>query len=224
MNIEYRLIGIPASVWSSWPKDRKLSDLANDALGMERRIIKGVNAGRERFRYMQTCEHMESLALQLAREGSALVELRLTNADARRYAALVEALSTTTEVEMLAFPKDAIALTSAPLPKAGFLQRILKGVQRLGRATVAETSESDSSGRRHPIGKSFYPPGVEVKAQREAFERIYIDKLLIPGFEAEQPYDLATKRAEFFRNVEQQGGAVIEIATLREEAGETVSH
>ncbi len=69
--LDVHLIGVPEQIWRSWPDERKLADLAGDALGMERRIRKGVNVVKERARYTQICHRIEHLALELAQNGKA---------------------------------------------------------------------------------------------------------------------------------------------------------
>lgn len=62
--LQIHLVTLPQSVWRSWPPDRALMHLASDALGMERRIQKGVDVATERTRYKLLCDRIETLALE----------------------------------------------------------------------------------------------------------------------------------------------------------------
>ena len=65
--VDIYFVAVPGETWSSWPPERALMHLANDAIGIERRIRKGVDVVRERVRYRMLSESIESLALEAFR-------------------------------------------------------------------------------------------------------------------------------------------------------------
>ena len=85
------LIAVPPGAWATVPGDRPLADLATDALGSARRILKGSNARRERLRYTRLTGYIGSVALQLSlKAGTRALRLHAERADG--YLDLVELL------------------------------------------------------------------------------------------------------------------------------------
>ena len=68
VNLKLTLIGIPRSIWKSFPADRSLDAVSIDAEGACRRIKKHVNARHENTRYRQICSYIELIALKLAKK------------------------------------------------------------------------------------------------------------------------------------------------------------
>lgn len=68
---QVHFVSIPRAIWNTKPADRPLVELAKDALAAERRIYKGVNLDKERPRYTQICNRIESVAMGLVQKGQA---------------------------------------------------------------------------------------------------------------------------------------------------------
>lgn len=76
-----------------------MAELSCDAAGCERRIVKGVNVSRERMRYIQLCDHIESTVAELA-SGNAFQRVILEQSEWKQYVELLEALATLTIEEL----------------------------------------------------------------------------------------------------------------------------
>lgn len=224
-NIEVHLVAIPARLWASWPTDRALALLAQDALGIERRIDKGVNVRKERARYTLLCNQIESLALRLVRSrkvtrcvvwtASAVGEKK-----AATYLQLIEALR---EHDIGHLLEIASAIVASRKPS--LLQQLAQLLQHVWRAfrhaePPAQRREDELRyARKQPLGKSFYPPGRAVTQQREIFDGITEASIaaLFPNcstLTAQAFEHVAQEKARFYRHADRDGAAIVEVISL----------
>jgi len=188
--LQVQLVAIPPKVWNSWPPDRQLVHLANDALGIERRIQKGVDVVKERVRYRQLCDWIEAKALEAGQGlgGKAWrfeTDAKSGQPSANDYMRLVELLA------------------SSQMARQTF------AAQRAKTSSATKVS-------REIVGKTVYPPGAAVTEQRQLFEQLasgLVDKLFpqVAGSERKAWAEAAKFKAAAYREAEAMRAGMIEV-------------
>ncbi len=123
------MVEIPQDLWSTFPAQRSLNSLSTDAVGNERRIRKGVAAGRERARYTQLCNWIEATTLSLQHDGRAAASLIWQDGTASRtvaaYVQLVEFLQEHADLFGILNKviQDPTTIHTAPVPRNDEPQR-----------------------------------------------------------------------------------------------------
>lgn len=232
------LIAVPPEAWTTVPGDRPLADLAADALGSARRILKGSNARRERLRYARLTGYVGAVALELSRRGNNACTLRLRAEHADGYLDLVELLGRRTGEdgsESLALPAHgrvrsfaawvwAVAsnlhrawLAFLPLPRARQAAASIRFAWRDFRSACADARTPGLAEAALPtVGSGLYPPGQAVADQRRLFDRLTpgaIDRMFaeIPQERRAVFAAVAAEKADFLRAAEASGAAVVEV-------------
>lgn len=221
--VQIQIVTVPLGTWESWPTDRSLRALAQDAVACERRIAKRVNVSKERLRYTLLCSQIESLAVRLLSEGVVAHSWTLATDTAGTewgwaYLRFMEFLQSLDPSEVSAATTNALAHQSR-----GFWAWLWAFLRWLfGPGTTAEgDSEDQRAIRAQPIGKSFYPPGFAVREQRRLFEGLTSET--IRGVLRECPEEhlglfasLAKEKAAFYRKAERNRAAVVEVVCMAE--------
>lgn len=181
---QVQLIAIPRKIWEAWPEDRQLMHLANDALGIERRIQKGVDVVKERKRYKQLCDWIETKAIEAAHEHGAK-SLQLGGPDAPAYAELIERLRENDRVRTTFAGKRGAGDAAARVSREALGKTIFPPGEAVSdQRQVFERLSSDLSGKDLP----------EVNAKQRTIWMA-----------------LAAAKAKFYKHAESTGSAVIEV-------------
>lgn len=196
ISLDVRFVAIDNVVWTTWPHDRALIHLANDALGIERRIRKRVDELNERSRYRQICEWIEMKGLEHSEVDPSRTWRLVPDSDgsipsANHYVQLVDALT------------DAY--------------------ERLPRSA---TISAHSRNCRAALGRTFFAPDGAVAEQGELFERFSAELLdtLFPDASALtlNRWKLAADyKARAYADAARMGNAMIEIVGLSSRASGT---
>jgi len=233
MALQVHFIEIPARIWETEPGSRPFKELAKDAVGMERRIEKGVNVTEERERYALICNWIEQQALDLLSQGgSQRFHAWGTRGDESRKAEMY--LLLTEEIQKFSLSDlDRIARHQSEQAFRVSLRSMVESARNWLRACLERkpARREQAAWRfksnwnslmlaiglpgkphvypvsRHRVGKSFFAPGGEVQAQWMLYERL--DESLVGA----GMLSVAEERATFYRMADRAGSAMIEILT-----------
>jgi len=196
---------IPNTIWHTWPNGRSLSNLSEDALGIERRIKKNIQPMQERERYSQLCNRIESIALELILNQK--IDYLFFGASNNKYQGyyylkLIESLNLCLSLEKFVntTPKGLLSF---------FINLFFKK-----KVIFFNTQE-----RQNFIIKSFYTPGEEVKTQQIIFENLttwHIKTLLsIKNKKKLNFYSkLVSQKVAFLKKASLQKNAIVVILSM----------
>lgn len=233
-----RLVEVPLTVWRDWPRERTFAQLAQDALGFERRIRKGVNVAQERRCYAQVCHAIESRAANLPNVSPIRV-LTWQGPTALAYVVIVECLQHLPSRELARRCEDA----AQAVGMVNCLRALWRGLSATVRAYSSFSPAAVASAnlrlamawrdvralrgqptvpvsvRERSIGKSFYPPGVAVTEQWLLFERLTSHALTalaasVDPSTREQMAMRSLEASRFFAQAHQHGSAVVVVLSF----------
>lgn len=92
MSFSVYLIGLSKSVWQSWPEERSLAELAQDAFVLRRLIEPGIDFYRKQLNYIQICDRIHSLSMQRMKMDKDCYCLNFSQQEANNYILLVKKL------------------------------------------------------------------------------------------------------------------------------------
>ena len=92
MSFSVYLIGLSKSVWQSWPEERSLAELAQDAFVLKRLIETGIDFYRKQLNYIQICDRIQSLSIQRMKMDNDCDHLNFPQQEANNYILLVKKL------------------------------------------------------------------------------------------------------------------------------------
>lgn len=218
--LQVTLVQVPYNLWCAWPEDRSLEELCKDALGMERRILKGVQVKSEELRYTQMCNRIETLVVDLSQRWKLLI-LAIDGAEAESYLNLVGHLSGYSKdvlrqptVRLLDRMRYAINAESNFFHK---LVQLIKLILGLGGKPIRFDVKNMST--RVLIGKSFFANKNEVSELAALYERLALSDLKalpvqMPDLLNQSLRNLLYKRSRFLQSALENHARIVEIVNF----------
>lgn len=148
MSINVRLITITGETWASWPEDRAFSELAKDALAMERLMAKEVDPRTQHVRYTQLCCRLQTLAIQYIR-------------------------STRNTYDSISWEGNKAKIYLQLLKS---LQQLEQQGKFAAYLQCNEAKDTYIPRKQNIFGQCFYQPGIDISIQSNIFSSIKLDR------------------------------------------------